>query len=380
LKLFLFLWFLLPYALFTLSSTKFHHYIFPALPPLALLTGWGLIELLKDRTPVSRATVAVALGLFVLLTFDIHRDPQHLRNLFTYKYDRELPSETQRPIDQDAPIKFDLKDKSDWEPDHTWGEGDFYANTPEFLHSVLNVPLFRFKYWIPLVAGLGILAMLLMFMTGTARTIGLVVLSVTAIASTIWSLNFYMGALSPHWSQKHLFDRYYDVCVMAPNSPDVDYAFQPLIADIEPLMYLTEPRNKQVCREEVISWLLTWRGETFYSHNTIRPIQKEKEQFQPYLKEFNQGARFFVHIERTRAKGFKSRIESHLKKLRKNKHFKGIKKYNVTLEHNENYWFVLLKADPVCKASYAQDPIGRCLPQSAERQTGAGDFAKGRPL
>ena len=109
-----------------------------------------------------------------------------------------------------------------------------------------------------------------------------------------------------------------------------------------------EQRKKKVCQEEIISWLLTWRGEAFYSHNTIRPIQKENKQFQPWLEEFNKGARFFVHIERTRAKGFDGRLKNHFKKVKDTPDYEGIDHWEVTLEHNENYWFVLLKAEPIC--------------------------------
>ena len=168
-----------------------------------------------------------------------------------------------------------------------------------------------------------------------------------------------MPMLGPHWSQKYLFDRYYDTCVRGQNPRPIDEAFTPLIADTTLEDYIAY-RGKPVCEEEVISWLLTWRGETFYSNNQIRPIQKENKQFRPWLEEHNRGARFYVHIERTRAKGFEGRVESHVKKLSANPDFAGVKGYDVTLEHNENYWFVLLKADPVCRDGYEKDRVGRC--------------------
>jgi len=360
LRLFLFLWFFIAYTLFTLSSTKFHHYIFPALPPLALLIGWTVIDLLRDRTWLARTAIAVAIGLFGLLGWDLYHNPQHLRNQFTYKYDRELPLEEERPIDADAPIVFHPTDATDWEPDKTWSEGEFYKHTPAGLHTVLNASFLRYEPWILAVGGVVLFGLLLMVFMGSRR-VGLALIAMSGVAMTMWALNYYMPMLGPHWSQKYLFDRYYDVCVTAKNSPQITESFTPLIAEDEALTQFFSPRGKQVCEEEVISWLLTWRGETFYSNNAIRPIQKENKQFQPYLKEISKGARFFVHIERTRAKGFKSRMDSHLKKLTANKHYKGIEEYAVTLEHNENYWFVLLKADPVCKKGYAKDKVGRCL-------------------
>ncbi len=80
---FLFMWFLFAFALFTLMGTKFHHYIFPAVPPLAMLVGVVLDELLGDATPASRTSgkyrdvvlvalatagaVALAVGVVLLL-------------------------------------------------------------------------------------------------------------------------------------------------------------------------------------------------------------------------------------------------------------------------------------------------------------------------
>ena len=373
LRLFLFLWFFVAFCLFTMSSTKFHHYIFPALPPLAILIAWGLHDVLSDRTLLSRAGIAFGLLLFVVLAWDIRQNPQHLRNLFTYKYDREYPADNERPIDRDEKIQFHPGETTGWEVDETWADGEFYKHTPEVLHDVLNTKIFRYQTWITLMGVLGACAMFLMIFSGNGssawglpRSLGMATLASLAVAMTMWALSFYMPSLGPHWSQKYLFDRYYDTCVPANNPPQIEDAFTPLIAGNDTLEAFFEPRGKRVCREEVISWLLTWRGETYYSNNAIRPIQKEHTQFQPYLEEINKGARYYVHIERSRAKAFKGRADSHLKKVAKLKAFKGIKEYAVTLEHNENHWFVLLKADPICKKGYTQDVVGRCIERKKE--------------
>jgi 4-amino-4-deoxy-L-arabinose transferase-like glycosyltransferase len=371
LRLFLFLWAFISYILFSLSSTKFHHYIFPALPPLALMVGWGLYDLLSDRTRLARALVVAAVGIAAMIGWDIYNNPQHLRNQFTYKYDREWPSEAQRPLDPDGEVRFEKDVKSDWEPEQTWAQSDFYRHTPESLHGLLATPLFRFNTWIPVVgATVGVGLLLLVFAPAPGRRpwlrgAGVSMVGVAAVGMTFWVLNYYMPMLGPHWSQKYLFDKYYDLCVPARVPAPVADAFTPVIGGSDALMTFFSPRPKRVCEDEVISWLLTWRGETFYSNNTIRPIQKDG-QFEPYLKEFNKGQRFFVHIERTRAKSFKGRVESAVKKLQDKPEFKGIKDYTVTLEHNENYWFVLLKAQPNCKDGYENDRLGRCLPRTAE--------------
>ncbi len=364
LRLFLFLWYFIAYVLFTLSQTKFHHYIFPALPPLALLTAWGLHDLLADRTTMSRMLVAAGIGLFAVVSWDISHEPQHFRNQYTYKYDREYPSDEQRPIDRNARIEYSPGD--DFEPKKTWAEGEFYKHTPASLHAVLNVRAFRFETFIPAMAALGGLGLLLMLFRSRLRAVGLGLVGLQGALGAAWTLNYYMPSLAPHWSQKYLFERYYDTCVRAKNPPDIEEAFTPLIAGTS-LEEFFAPQGKRVCEEEVISWLLTWRGETYYSNNVIRPLLKENTQFEPYMKELNRGARFYIHIERSRMKQVKSKLDAFAKKETGNPHFRGIKDYNVTLEHGENYWFVLLKADPVCKDGFTQDRVGRCLPVSAQR-------------
>jgi 4-amino-4-deoxy-L-arabinose transferase-like glycosyltransferase len=48
-SVFLAMWFVFAFALFTAMLTKFHHYIFPAVPPAAMLTGIVLDRLIGDR-------------------------------------------------------------------------------------------------------------------------------------------------------------------------------------------------------------------------------------------------------------------------------------------------------------------------------------------
>ncbi|MDP9151564.1 MAG: glycosyltransferase family 39 protein [Myxococcota bacterium] len=43
------MWFVLAFALFSFMGTKFHHYIFPAVPPVAMLTGVVLDEMIGER-------------------------------------------------------------------------------------------------------------------------------------------------------------------------------------------------------------------------------------------------------------------------------------------------------------------------------------------
>lgn len=52
---FLVMWFIFAWALFTYMKTKFHHYVFPAVPPAALLTGIFLDDALGERPLADKA-------------------------------------------------------------------------------------------------------------------------------------------------------------------------------------------------------------------------------------------------------------------------------------------------------------------------------------
>jgi hypothetical protein len=64
-RVFLVMWFVFSFALFSFMGTKFHHYIFPAVPPAAMLVGVVLDDMLGDKPLVARgAWPLYAVGLF----------------------------------------------------------------------------------------------------------------------------------------------------------------------------------------------------------------------------------------------------------------------------------------------------------------------------
>lgn len=85
-------WAAVTYVLFTVSQVKFHHYIFPAVPALAVLGGVGLDRLL--RRGVGRWEVVALLGGGVLAWLawrEMSADPHRLARLFSYRYTRRFP-------------------------------------------------------------------------------------------------------------------------------------------------------------------------------------------------------------------------------------------------------------------------------------------------
>ena len=62
------MWFIFAFALFTFMGTKFHHYIFPAVPPVAMLVGVVLDDILGDRPLVKKGLMPVYVGGLLLAT------------------------------------------------------------------------------------------------------------------------------------------------------------------------------------------------------------------------------------------------------------------------------------------------------------------------
>lgn len=219
--LFLVLWATIAFTLFTLSSTKFHHYIFPAVPALAMLVGLLLDDALDADVPQPWPLFLLAAPLIVLVAVDVVNDPQILKNLFTYKYDREWNNEA-----WDAEFRRTLT----------------FAVTPIVLGSLL-----------------------FLFRNRVVRRVSLGAMIVGGVVLATFSLNVYMPRLSDTWSQKGLWDYYYKACTPTDGPPG------------------SHP-EKRFCEEPVVAYKLNWRGETYYTQNEVIPI-RDDDDFDHFLKQ-----------------------------------------------------------------------------------------------
>jgi 4-amino-4-deoxy-L-arabinose transferase-like glycosyltransferase len=168
LRAFALLWFALAFALFTSMPTKFHHYIFPALPALAVLVGVLLDDVLErapeaESGPFAAAMVGAAV-LVLLVTRDLATPgvagEARLLNLVTYNY--------QRP----------------------WPEG-------------LSVRG-------PLIAtGIAMAVLFAALAVGPLRRLSAIGLVGAALAFALWGVNGYLRRVAPHWGQRALIEAYY---------------------------------------------------------------------------------------------------------------------------------------------------------------------------
>jgi 4-amino-4-deoxy-L-arabinose transferase-like glycosyltransferase len=90
---FLVIWAAVAFGLFTISTTKFHHYIFPAVPAMAMLVAVTLLRFLEERSvrPMEKALLLVGAALVLAITPVLVREPFRFINLITYKYDLRFP-------------------------------------------------------------------------------------------------------------------------------------------------------------------------------------------------------------------------------------------------------------------------------------------------
>ena len=153
------------------------------------------------------------------------------------------------------------------------------------------------------------------------------------------------------------------------NTEEIQEAYRPLLADLgfESLARQTGYNDKIVCEEDVISWLITWRGETYYSYNEVQPIEKEAPQFMPYLEDRNHGEPFYVLIERGKVSGFKSKLQGYSDKLRKKKHegWTDIERWEIEVVGEDSKFFQMVRANPIRNVDEAPQE-GAVVPMSPE--------------
>lgn len=215
------LWVLVSFTLFTLSSTKFHHYIFPVVPALAMLVGLVLDDALDRELPSPWPLFLLGLGIVAVVGWDIGSDNQIPKNLFTYKYDRRW-------------------DHLGWDAIYRW--------------AVVGLTL-------PSLIGMG-----LMLMRNTmVRRVGLGLIFVATIGFSYFTLDWYMPRLSETWSQKGMWDAYYAQCDEVDGPPGAH-------------------PYKKFCAQPVIAYKLNWRGENFYSQGEAIPI-RDDDDFEHFLSQ-----------------------------------------------------------------------------------------------
>ncbi len=163
-------WGILSFGLLAMMVTKFHHYVFPLIPPVAILIGLFLDDIWEGRVkrlgPVSLIGVAilalVAQDLIAPAGKGVLHGYTQIVGLFIYKYSRPYPDGPQYDISM--PILV------------------FTAGFSLLMAGMASARLRR---------GAVVATLLLALMMGH------------------WLTQHHMVELAPHWTQKHLVEEYY---------------------------------------------------------------------------------------------------------------------------------------------------------------------------
>ena len=93
------LWVAFSFTLLASSATKFHHYVFPVLPGMAVLIALFVDRLWEEGISAHAMSLVFGLILFILVGHDLANNPKNFTDLFVYNYDRPYPSDlVTRPI------------------------------------------------------------------------------------------------------------------------------------------------------------------------------------------------------------------------------------------------------------------------------------------
>jgi len=318
------MWFLLAFALFSFMGTKFHHYIFPAVPPVAMLIGVVLDDMLGKRPLAEGASFAVyAAGLFggvALMTLGVARmlpgsffgtkpdgrlgDPSlpvgilllgvGIAVVAAAVWQFRVPGDTP-PVEEDGAqahasrmlaaggvagalllvlVARDLILKP---------EG---ADQPG---AIRLLQLFTYNYrrawpesldFAAALTGFGALAVLLSLALAVraVRHHAVVAMCAFSLVWALWGLDVYMEKTAQHWGQHEVIEAYYE--------------------------------HRASADEMLVAYQMNWKGENFYTGNHVPAFVSTGATFTSWMKKKrDEGAKVMYFItEHGRLGGLKSEV------------------------------------------------------------------------
>ncbi len=312
--LFLAMWLLSSFVLFSVMVTKYHHYILPTIIPAAILIGIALAQWWGPSRPVA-TWFAGAAGLSFVIGFGwlagdlrgiVPVDAMHvedwvlqqarpiqayamigLGSLFAWLARRDLASaETTLPpsgwsvslgvalivgaclvafVGRDLSWVTSARPQGDERLIHLfvynygrpWPEHlDYRAILSGFaIAAVVTTTVAAFRGWRPVA---------------TRALVGV------AVLFCAWGLNIYMVDVSEHWGLRELAKRYY--------------------------------AEREDPEEPLVAWQMNWKGENFYTGNRVHVFaETDNKRVSKWLEENEDRTAFFV-LERKRLKSFRKLI------------------------------------------------------------------------
>ena len=163
-KFFMGIWAITTTAFFFIVTTKFHHYILPALPALGVLIAIWIDDLLAKRTRFGLGMSLLTAGIILVITRDLMGEQKAWIDMFVFRYDRPWAAEA--PYSIDAGMGF-------------------------------------------LGLGLASAGAFLLLGIKRIRVVGLIALAGAGIATGLWSMHAYMPVAAKHWGMREAAKTYY---------------------------------------------------------------------------------------------------------------------------------------------------------------------------
>ncbi len=324
----LFMWFLFAFALFTFMGTKFHHYIFPAVPPVAMLIGVTLDDMLGkegmgDWKALAPKLVLLAVGaglavygvstLFPQTFFGDKVAPPPGVDAFSPRVTGSISAAIVGAIAIAAALfLLPRASRDDTEEDEArrshehlmLGAAAFagallvllvgrdLTGKPDSVDqpgAIRLLQLFTYNYRRPwpdsvdfngALTGFTVVGAVLVILLAvrSLRPKLVVAFSTFAFVWALWGLDVYMMKLSPHWGQHEVIEAYY--------------------------------RDRASPEEQLVAYQMNWKGENIYTGNKIPAFVSSGQTFQNWLKgQKEKGAKVMYFItEHSRTGGLRSEV------------------------------------------------------------------------
>ena len=324
------MWFVFAFALFSFMGTKFHHYIFPAVPPIAMLIGIVLDDMLgkTDTSSPRFALFGVAMGAAlaacaVLLTWSFGgsvwgdkgtthpwQDKWMLGGAIAveviaivlamrFKKPAIVVLEDETPTDEEA-------DRVRGHENLMWSGaavaaglvvllvGRDLSTKPEGADqpgAIRLLHLFTYNYrrpwpenidWNSALAALAILGAIVCVVLAVyrSRQRAVAIMCSFAFVCALWGVDVYMVRTAPHWGQHEITEAYY--------------------------------RTRTGPDEPLVAYQMNWKGENFYTGNKIPAFVSSGGPFTTWIKQQKEkGVKvmFFV-TEHTRTGGLRGEVQA----------------------------------------------------------------------
>jgi 4-amino-4-deoxy-L-arabinose transferase-like glycosyltransferase len=310
------LWGASAFVLFNAMTTKFHHYIFPAVPPFALLTGVVLERWLGEPREgrKEQGIIALCVSGALLLVLGVGGLYGNLRGIIP-----ESVGVAQKAvwIAQNGPgaglcallllaglgaLGAAYWRSRDGAPPRGVGAGltaaifasstlvafagrDLsFTTTERPLGHEHFIQLFIYNYgrpfpdhldYRPILSGFAVAAFGLLVLAAWPRLRRVAGYALVGMAFWLsaWALNVYMIDLTPHWGQRELVKRYYD--------------------------------ERSGPSEPLIAWQMNWKGENLYTGNRVHVFVQLDNKAVTKWMDGNKGKRAYFVLEHSRLNNFK---------------------------------------------------------------------------